>query len=353
MARTGHTSVGTRTRLGAAVTCVLAAALVLTTGSSASAAPAATVSGPVTGGNGAPVAVTTQFDLASVGYEQSEFFLSGTANAYRPTAALGGDGRWSVTPSSQAPFTTRMIVNRPSDPTKFNGTVVVEWLNVSIGSDVGVDWGFGHNELIRRGYAWVGVSAQTVGLNAAKAADPVRYAPLSHPGDSYSYDMFTQAGQAIRHDAATVARRAPAASACSRTVSRSRPRAWSPTSTRSNRSRTRSTGSWSTAAGRVVRRCRRRRSPPSSRHHRHDPHRQPAPVIVLQSETDVTRAHARTTRGRTGSGRWRARRTSTRTPSASGSPTSVTARPIARCSTRCSTRRPRLCASRSTPARAT
>lgn len=204
MARTGHTSVGTRARLGAAITCLLAATLVLTTGSAVSAAPTATVSGPVTGGNGTPVGLTTQFDLGTVGYQQSEFFLSGTANAYSPTSALGGDGRWSVTPSSQAPFTTRMIVNRPADPKKFNGTVVVEWLNVSIGSDVGVDWGFGHNELIRRGYAWVGVSAQTIGLNATKAADPVRYASLSHPGDSYSYDMFTQAGQAIRRDAATV-----------------------------------------------------------------------------------------------------------------------------------------------------
>jgi hypothetical protein len=31
--------------------------------------------------------------------------------------------------------------------------------------------------------------------------DPVRYAPLSHPGDSFSYDIFSQAGQAIRDNA--------------------------------------------------------------------------------------------------------------------------------------------------------
>ncbi len=174
-------------------------------GASVSPADAAvTVSGPVTGGTGSPAAVTTVFDLSRVGYEQAEFFLSGTAHAYSPTAPLGADGRWSVTPSSEAPFTTRVIVNRPSDPTRFNGTVVVEWLNVSIGTDVGVDWGFGHNELIRRGYAWVGVTAQAIGLNAAKAADPARYAPLSHPGDSYSYDMFTQAGQALRDHSGTL-----------------------------------------------------------------------------------------------------------------------------------------------------
>jgi hypothetical protein len=159
---------------------------------------------PATGGNGVPVAITTAFDLGSVGYQQSEFVLSGTANAYSPVGTMGNDGRWTVQPTSQAPFTTRVIVHRPADPKKFNGTVFVEWLNVSIGGDVGVDWGFGHNELIRRGYAWVGVSAQAVGVNSAKAGDPARYAALNHPGDSYSYDMFTQAGQAVRDQAATL-----------------------------------------------------------------------------------------------------------------------------------------------------
>jgi hypothetical protein len=68
-----------------------------------------------------------------------------------------------------------------------------------------------HVELIRRGYAWVGVTAQAVGLNALKAppaqlnfTDTARYASLTHPGDSYSYDMFSQAGQAVRDNAKVV-----------------------------------------------------------------------------------------------------------------------------------------------------
>jgi hypothetical protein len=186
--------------MAAAIACAVVLGLTL---APAPAAHAATLA-PITGGNGSPVAVTTGFDLAVVGYQQSEFSLSGTADAYSPTSPLTSDGRWSVIPSSQAPFTTRMLVHRPSDPARFNGTVYVEWLNVSIGTDVGVDWGFGHNEIVRRGAVWVGVSAQAVGLNAIKSADPARYAALSHPGDSYSYDMFTQAGEALRTDAATL-----------------------------------------------------------------------------------------------------------------------------------------------------
>jgi len=163
------------------------------------------VTGPVTGGNGTiALPGTTQFGLGSVGYTQSEFFLSGNASSYAPTTALGSDGKWQVAPATTAPYSTRIVVYRPADPARFNGTVVVEWLNVSAGVDAAPDWIFSHNELIRDGFAWVGVSAQAAGVAAAKAADPVRYAALSHPGDSYSYDIFSQAGQAIRDDAAQI-----------------------------------------------------------------------------------------------------------------------------------------------------
>jgi len=163
-----------------------------------------TVTGPVTGGKGAIVLATTAFDLGSVGYTQSEFFLSGQASSYAPVAPLDPDGRWQVAPATSAPYTTRIVVYRPADPARFNGTVVVEWLNVSGGVDAAPDWLYIHNELIREGFAWVGVSAQAVGIHADKAADPVRYAALSHPGDSYSYDIFSQAGQAVRDSAATI-----------------------------------------------------------------------------------------------------------------------------------------------------
>lgn len=163
-----------------------------------------TVSGPVTGGKGAVVLQATAFDLAGVGYAQSEFFVSGNAVSYVPAAALGSDGRWTVAPAGTAAYTTRIVVNRPVDPARFNGAVVVEWLNVSGGLDVAPDWVSAHNELIREGFAWVGVSAQALGVAADKSADPVRYAALSHPGDSYSYDIYTQAGRVVRTDAATV-----------------------------------------------------------------------------------------------------------------------------------------------------
>jgi hypothetical protein len=213
----------------------LVAAALLTTGltavlsaGSASAAAANPTVAPITGGAGIPAPSNLNgFDLGSVGYQQSEFSLSGVANAYAPvplptppSTAIGGvDGKWTVAPTSPpttASYKTRAVVYRPIDPKKFNGTVIVEWLNVSGGLDANPDWTLTHNELIRDGFAWVGVSAQAIGLNQLRncpiggpvtaacpgPGDPVRYASLSHPGDSFSYDMFSQAGQAVRDQSA-------------------------------------------------------------------------------------------------------------------------------------------------------
>ncbi len=184
------------------------------------------------GGRGVPVIPGfTQFDLSEVGYQMSEVFLSGTAHAYQPTAALTTDGRFSVVESAEAPYTTRAVVARPTRPSKFNGTVVVEWLNVSGGADAGPDWILAHNELVREGFVWVGVSAQKVGVDALRSDDPqrgdaVRYAGLDHPGDSFSYDMFSQAGQAIRDNADTILGGLHAPAPARRWASRSRPAGW-------------------------------------------------------------------------------------------------------------------------------
>lgn len=168
-----------------------------------------TVTGPVAG---SPTILSTSFDLAPFGYVQEEYLFGGDATAYTSSTPLGEDGRWTVTPASTAPFTTRMVVVRPQDPEDFDGTVYVEWLNVSSGFDAATSWTHTHLEMLREGAAWVGVSAQAVGVQGGqapgegpapgglKAADPARYGTLHHPGDSYSYDIFTQAARAVRGD---------------------------------------------------------------------------------------------------------------------------------------------------------
>ena len=168
----------------------------------------ATISGPVRGGTHGFAFDASALPLGTLGYTEKEYFLSGKATAFRPQRPLTSDGRWKVAPASTAAYRTRLLVRAPSNPKKFNGTVIVEWLNVSVGFDTAPDWNASHEHFIREGYAYVGVSAQSVGVNGfpadsgkpnqgMKAWDAKRYASLVHPGDSYSYDIFSQAGAAL------------------------------------------------------------------------------------------------------------------------------------------------------------
>jgi hypothetical protein len=160
--------------------------------------PAApSVSGPVTGGTHGFPFTSSAVDLRSHGYAEQEYFFSSTARSFTSPQPLTSDGRWQVQQASTAPYTSRMLVRAPIDPKRFNGTVIVEWLNVSAQRDIDVDWNYGYNELLADGFAYVGVTAQVVGVHALTAWDPARYGALNIPSDDYSYDIFSQAGAAL------------------------------------------------------------------------------------------------------------------------------------------------------------
>ena len=153
---------------------------------------------------GKPLLLLGAFEIDSVGYVAEEFFVSGTASSYGPEAELGPDGQWRVTPLGTADFTTRIVALTPKDRSQFNGTVLVEWLNVSGGIDAPAVWMMAHREIVRAGYAFVAVSAQKVGVEGGasllgidmslKSQDPTRYASLNHPGDAFAFDIFSQVG---------------------------------------------------------------------------------------------------------------------------------------------------------------
>jgi Alpha/beta hydrolase domain len=174
---------------------------------------AATLTGPVTVGHVAEPLSAHSPDLAANGYEEQEYFASGTAMAFKADS-MPSNGKWTVTPTTTASYKTRILVRRPTNPAHFNGTVIVEWMNVSAGESA-PDWDFLNPMLMRDGYAYVGVSAQALGVDGGKAllgtpgaatsgsgglvaTEPDRYGSLHHPGDQYALDMYAQIGQALR-----------------------------------------------------------------------------------------------------------------------------------------------------------
>ena len=109
---------------------------------------------------------------------------------------------WKVGPDTTADYKIRLLVRRPADAKKFNGIIVVEWLNVTALAEGPADFMQMQELIVRDGYAWVGVGAQAAGVNSPRSGlkdwDKARYGSLAHPGDAYSYDIFTQAAQALR-----------------------------------------------------------------------------------------------------------------------------------------------------------
>jgi hypothetical protein len=184
-----------------------------TAGSSVSTKPPALISGPVTGGSNGFPATPAVVDLDAAGYTEEEFFIEGTARAFEQVGEWSIDGVWPVSETTMADYKTRILVRRPIDPNDFSGVVVVEWFNVTSAVDVDVDFGFLNKEIIRQGHAWVGVTAQAIAIESIGtgpfgpsavglvAWDPTRYGSLQHPGDAYSYDIFSQVGTILRNPA--------------------------------------------------------------------------------------------------------------------------------------------------------
>ena len=147
------------------------------------------------------------FNPADYGYSQNEYFYSGTATAYGTTGP-------------PAPYETRMLVYAPTNPAKFSGNVIVEWDNVTLQTDLPIEFTWLYPQILATGDAYVEITAQQAGVCgngltgqpvvsvsgvsvpvcnplSLKGYDPVRYAPLVHPGDAYSYDIFSQGAEAL------------------------------------------------------------------------------------------------------------------------------------------------------------
>lgn len=147
---------------------------------------------------------STPRDLSAEGYLEEEFFISGDAEPLSTNYGMKAPTPAVASGPSRA-FRTRMIVRRPADAARFNGVVVVEWLNVSNRFDADNVWLALQEHLVRAGYAWVGVSAQGFGgVETLKAWNPQRYGDLSLPNDGrmtaepLSLDVFRQTGMALR-----------------------------------------------------------------------------------------------------------------------------------------------------------
>lgn len=159
-------------------------------------------------------------DLAAAGYTEREFYAEGTANRYR--GAVMGSLKTAEVIDSKSHYVSRVLVRSPK-PEKFNGTLVVEWANVTAGQDVDFAFAESYEYLLREGYAVAVVSAQKNGVDRLKSWSPARYGKLTVDADNtdprdgsvidvcidtahcvsdpLSWDIMTQITQALKDNA--------------------------------------------------------------------------------------------------------------------------------------------------------
>ncbi len=161
----------------------------------------------------------TPIDLARYGYVEEEYFLHGAANVYQ-YANLSDPSAASVKVIGRGPYTNRILVHRPADPSRFSGNVIIEIMNATPHYDIPIMWSYDQDYFISHGDIWIGVTSKPVDVVALKKFNPARYASLSWanpnpnenaqncpllPSDSsYStengllFDIFAQVGVLLR-----------------------------------------------------------------------------------------------------------------------------------------------------------
>jgi hypothetical protein len=150
-------------------------------------------------------------DFTKAGYVEEEFFLSGNANVYEWSA----EGSLTVK-TEMAPYTTRILVRRPAQASRFSGNVVVEPFMPARRYDWPIMWSYIHQSLMEHGDAWVGVTVSATSA-ALKKFNPARYSSVSFanpapaaacPGggkngpvdieDGLRFDALSQVGAALK-----------------------------------------------------------------------------------------------------------------------------------------------------------
>jgi len=143
---------------------LMSAVLLLVLGASlahAAVPPVPTVSGPVAGPGqmypNPPVSVVpTAVKVEDFPYVTEEFFVSGTANG--------------------APYTTRIIVRRPSNQAAFSGTAVSEALHAG-GRSLIFEWS--RQSILTRNHLFVEIVHSAANINLLKTFNAERYASLN------------------------------------------------------------------------------------------------------------------------------------------------------------------------------
>jgi hypothetical protein len=153
-----------------------------------------------------PVGLRTLADVAP-DYVEEELLVSGHATVYTYEEQ---PRREVVVPRDpDVPYQTRLIVRRPADPSRFRGTLVVEWFNSTASFDAAPVWDASAEFFAREGWAYVGVTNSNTPIGFLRGGCRLggvllvarcgqRYATLSLPENGQAYEVMSQLAHALK-----------------------------------------------------------------------------------------------------------------------------------------------------------
>lgn len=113
--------------------------------------------------------------LSSLGYEETEYYMHGTANVYRSIDKIGN----VEVKTKDAPYMNRFIVRAPKDHAKCSGNVVIEIINPTSFMEIDRMWILGHKEFIRNGDIYIGITSKPNTIAKLREFDEERYGCLN------------------------------------------------------------------------------------------------------------------------------------------------------------------------------
>lgn len=147
-------------------------------------------------------------DLSRVGYVEEEYLVNGEANIYEYVDDVAQRPEVRVA-TSNVPYTTRILVRKPRNRARFNGTVLVDVLNATAGWDGDAVWYGNFEYIVRTGAVWVGVTTKPVTVDFLRdkwgrppwpPRNASRYARLAMPEFGQVWDMLTQVGSLLKSE---------------------------------------------------------------------------------------------------------------------------------------------------------
>jgi hypothetical protein len=143
-------------------------------------------------------------------YIEEEFLVFGNASIYnyKHDPPLGHADIEAI--AEDVPYGTRIVVRRPANENKFNGTVVIEWWNSTAGFDTAPVWDVSAAYFAREGTIYVGVTngddafdfllggCSLLGISPPTCG--TRYADVELADNGIAYEMVSQIATLLRSD---------------------------------------------------------------------------------------------------------------------------------------------------------